>query len=90
MDYFFNNAFHIRNEDDALYQEVAKINYYVIKYIEEEKLDESVEGSHDDEPTIKYLKDASELNTLPSDNELKEFKQACSEYTKKFADILAA
>ena len=37
----------------------------------------------------KYLKDADELDTPRSTNELKEFKQACGEYAKKFGYILA-
>jgi hypothetical protein len=37
----------------------------------------------------KYLKDADELDTPRSNNELKEFKHTCSEYAKKFGYILA-
>jgi hypothetical protein len=57
-------------------------------YIEEKKLNDSV-GTGLDEPSIKYLEDASDLDTEPLDKELKEFKQACTGYAKRFGDILA-
>ena len=71
-------------------KEFAKLSYCVIKYIEKEKLEESI-GTGPNEPSIKYLKDGAELDTQPSaNNDLKEFNQACNGYAKKFRDILAA
>jgi 20S proteasome alpha/beta subunit len=74
---------------DMKMKEFAELSYCIIKYIEEKKLNDSV-GTGLDEPSIKYLEDAGDLDTEPLDKELKEFKQACTRYAKRFGDILAA
>lgn len=74
---------------DMKMKEFAELSYCIIKYIEEKKLNDSVGTGHD-EPSIKYLEDTGDLDTEPFDKELKEFKQACSRYAKRFGDIQAA
>lgn len=71
---------------DMEMKEFAELSYCIIKYIEEKKLNHSVGTGHD-EPSIKYLEDTGDLDTEPLDKELKEFKQACSRYAKRFEDI---
>jgi 20S proteasome alpha/beta subunit len=61
-------------------KDFAGLSYCVIKYIENENLDESV-GTGKVEPSIKYLADDTELDNEPSDIELNNLKNASSQYT---------
>ena len=74
---------------DMKMKEFAELSYYIIKYIQEKKLDDSV-GTGDDEQSIKYLEDAGDLDTEPLKKQLKEFKKGYSRHAKRFGDILAA
>lgn len=64
-------------------KDFAALSYCVIRYIENENLDESV-GTGKNEPSIKYLADSEELDYEPSDTELDNFKNAYSQYTVDF------
>jgi hypothetical protein len=67
-------------------KEFAELSYCIIKYVEEKKLDDSV-GTGLDEPSIRYLEDAGDLDTEPLDKQLKEFKKVYSRHAKSFGEI---
>jgi 20S proteasome alpha/beta subunit len=68
--------------DDMTMQDFANLCYSVIKYIENEHLDESV-GTRNDEPSIKYLVDDTEIDSEPKNNELNRFKNSYSQYARR-------
>ena len=41
-------------------------------------------------PSIRYLKDASEIDTKPTDEELNEFENSCNVYSIRFDELLGA
>jgi hypothetical protein len=52
-------------------KDFARLSYCIIIHTEQEKPEESVGG----EPKIKYQKDGADLDTEPSENEIKEFQE---------------
>jgi hypothetical protein len=63
-------AEHKWNEDMNM-KDFARLSYCIIIHIEQEKPEESVGG----EPKIKYQKDDADLDTEPSEKEIKEFQE---------------
>lgn len=63
-------AEHKWNEDINM-KDFARLSYCIIIHTEQEKPEESVGG----EPKIKYQKDGADLDTEPSENEIKEFQE---------------
>jgi 20S proteasome alpha/beta subunit len=58
-------------------KEFGQLGYCIIKYIEKQKPEGSVGG----EPSIKYQKDAADLDTIPSIEEIKEFQKASKTFS---------
>jgi hypothetical protein len=67
-------------------REFAEASYCIIKYLEKEKLDESV-GVDVYNPSIKYLKDGAEIDTEPYANDFTKFEESYDTYARGFATI---
>ena len=53
-------------------KEFALLSYWIIRCAEQERPEESVGG----EPKIRYQKDGADLDTEPSNDEIKEFQES--------------
>lgn len=77
------------NNEDVRMKDFAELGYCIIKYIEKRGLELSV-GVGVGRPSIRYLKDASEIDTKPTDEELNEFENSCNVYSIRFDELLGA
>jgi len=71
-------------------KDFAELGYCIIKYIEKTGLELSVGVGVGGRPSIRYLKDASEIDTKPTDEELNEFENSCNVYSIRFDELLGA
>ena len=76
------------NNDDIKMKDFAELGYCIIKYIEKRGLEPSV-GVGVGRPSIRYLKDAAEIDTESTDEEFNEFENACTAHSIEFDELLA-
>jgi hypothetical protein len=69
-------------------KDFAELGYCIIKYIEKRGLEPSV-GVGVGRPSIRYLKNAAEIDSEPTDEELNEFENACAAHSIEFDELLA-
>ena len=76
------------NNDDIKMKDFAELGYCIIKYIEKRGLEPSV-GVGVGRPSIRYLKDAAEIDTESTDEEFNEFENAYTAHSIEFDELLA-